>query len=246
MRRLVLALAAVALTAGATAVRAEQLVADLSKHRVAITTGFTGATVLLFGATGRAGDVVVVVRGPLGRWVVRRKERVAGVWVNRRRMVFRDVPAFYAVASSRPLAEFLPQATAAREAIGLENLHFTAETTAPRGDRAAFRAALLRNKQRLGLYATATGEVTFLGSRLFRTEVHFPDTVPTGTYTVQVFLIRDGQVASAQTTPLVVSKAGVGAEIFEFAHRSSALYGLIAIIIALMAGWGAAAVFRRT
>ena len=51
--------------------------------------------------------------------------------------------------------------------------------------------------------------------------------------------------ASAQTTPLVVSKIGVGADIFEFAHRHSAAYGIIAIVMALLAGWAAHLVFRR-
>ena len=45
-------------------VRAEAVVADLSKRLVAITTGFAGTDVLLFGAVQGDGDIVVVVRGP--------------------------------------------------------------------------------------------------------------------------------------------------------------------------------------
>ena len=50
---------------------------------------------------------------------------------------------------------------------------------------------------------------------------------------------------SAQTTPLFVSKVGVEAEIFDFAYEQSALYGIIAILVALMAGWLAHIAFRR-
>ena len=64
------------LLAAPSAVRAEPLVADLSNHLIAITTGFTGANVLLFGATDGPGDIVAVVRGPTGRAIVRRKERL--------------------------------------------------------------------------------------------------------------------------------------------------------------------------
>ncbi len=85
----------------------------------------------------------------------------------------------------------------------------------------------------------------FLGARLFRADFQFPANVPTGSYLVEVLLIRDGQIAGAQTTPLVVSKIGVGADIFEFAHRHSAAYGIIAIVIALLAGWAAHLVFRK-
>ena len=43
---------------------ADPLVVDLSNHLVAITTGFTGTKVLLFGAVEDEGDVIVTVRGP--------------------------------------------------------------------------------------------------------------------------------------------------------------------------------------
>jgi hypothetical protein len=69
--------------------------------------------------------------------------------------------------------------------------------------------------------------------------------VPTGTYLIQVFLVRDGDVVSGQTTPLVVSKVGIDAAISDFAIRQSAAYGAIAIAVALAAGWIASLPFRR-
>ena len=72
--RMVLALI---LALSAAPARAEPLVADLSDDVIAITTGFTGSDVLLFGATEGEGDVIVVVRGPMGPQVVRRKTRQA-------------------------------------------------------------------------------------------------------------------------------------------------------------------------
>ncbi len=108
-----------------------------------------------------------------------------------------------------------------------------------------FRSALINGMRRLGHYGSGEGKVDFLGNRLFRTSVHFPANVPTGTYKVEVFLIRDGQVVGAQTTPLIISKVGLGAEIFDFAHRHAALYGILSVCLALLAGWLAAVVFRR-
>ena len=80
---------------------AERLVVDLSDDEIAITTGFTGTELLLFGAKEERGDVVVVLRGPVRDAVVRRRERFAGVWVNRESVVFRGVPAYYRVASTQ-------------------------------------------------------------------------------------------------------------------------------------------------
>ncbi|GIK97560.1 MAG: hypothetical protein BroJett029_17690 [Alphaproteobacteria bacterium] len=225
--------------------RAQALVADLSNHLIAITTGFTGTEVLLFGAVEEPGDVIVVVRGPVGDVAVRRKDRLAGIWVNRGRMDFVDVPSFYAVAANRPLYEIANPALLARHGIGVDFLRLAPEEDPQDGSLRAFREALVRIKMDDGLYARQVAQVSFLGQRLFRATVSFPANVPTGSYLVEVLLVRDGEVVSAQTTPLIISKIGIGADIFDFAHNQAALHGVVAILIALMAGWIAHLVFRR-
>ena len=90
----------------------------------------------------------------------------------------------------------------------------------------------------------ATG-LKLVGGRLFRTEMTFPANVPTGIYTAEVYLVKDGEIVSAQTTPLIITKTGVGAEIFDIALHHSALYGLCAVALAMAAGWIAAMAFRR-
>ena len=223
-----------------------QLVADLSEHLIAITTGFIGTDVLLFGAIEGPGDVVVVVRGPSRTEIVRRKARIAGIWINEREMVLQNVPSFYVVASAKPLTDILSTVARTRHEIGFDYLHFTPSRAAPAAEVEEFRTALIRNKESDDLYTEETGKLSFLGSRLFRTRIYFPSNVPTGTYTADVFLVRDGNVVSAQSTPLVVSKVGFGAELFDFAHRRPALYGILAVVVALAAGWLAGVAFRRT
>jgi uncharacterized protein (TIGR02186 family) len=226
--------------------RADTLVADLSRHLVAITTGFAGTDVLLFGATEGEGDVVVIVRGPDRPVVMHRKSRVLGVWANTAKMTFERAPSFYAIASSRPLAEIAQETVLSREQMGLDHLRLDLPRAKASANVAAeWRAGLLRNHESRGLYKAAVGRVIFLGNRLFRASIHLPATVPTGTYQVEVFLLQDGRVVSAQTTPLDVSKIGAEAEIYDFAHQNSALYGLIAILVALMAGWMAHLAFRK-
>lgn len=224
--------------------RSQTLVADLSSHLIAITAGFTGTEVLLFGATEGEGEVIVVVRGPESEVTVRRKRRTLGIWVNRGNITFEGVPSFYAAASSRPLVEVLQPEVLSRQQIGVDHLRFEVPEEIRESRLKKYREALIRNKQREGLFSKV-GHVSFLGERLFRTSIYFPANVPTGSYLVEVLLVRDGEVVSAQTSPLVISKIGIGAEIFDFAHNRAALYGLLAIIGALMAGWSAHLVFRK-
>jgi uncharacterized protein (TIGR02186 family) len=223
--------------AGSRIAQAASLVADLSSHLIAITTGFTGTDVLLFGAKEEPGDIVVVVRGPAGAVAVRKKSRVAGIWVNADRVVFTGVPSYYAVATSAPIAAIAPPPVLARHQIGFDELKLLAPANVDPDRMREFRAALIRRKQREGLFLAEPGEVSFLGDTLFRASVYFPANVPVGVYLVEVLLLRDGAVVSAQTTPLIISKVGFGAEVFDFAHKDAALYGLIAIAVALVAGW---------
>lgn len=225
--------------------QAQALVADLSDHLIAVTTGFSGAELLLFGAIDDEGDVVVVVRGPNHDVVVRRKEKVAGIWVNQAQQEFTGVPSFYSIASNRPITDIAPEPLLARNQVGVDHLRLSMAGVATKEEGARYREALIRNKQRIELFPTQVGKVVFLGNRLFRTDVVFPSSVPTGAYTVTVYLVRDGTLISAQTTPLVVSRIGFSARLFEFAHKQSAIYGIFAVMIALLAGWGAGAAFRK-
>lgn len=235
----------IVLAVAAPGVARADLVADLSQHLVAITTGFSGTKVLLFGTTGGMGDVVVVIRGPENAEVVRRKARKAGIWVNDAEMVFEGTPSYYAVAASRPLSEFLPARVAQREEIGIRNLRVTPPEDAEPEEVESFRAALIRNKQKVELYSVEPEPISFLGNRLFRTDMHFPANAPVGTYIVRVFLVHDGEVVGANITPLVVSKIGFEAGVFDFAHRHSLAYGVLAILIAVVAGWSASVAFHK-
>ncbi len=241
---LLLAVLVLAGVPAATA-RAQQLVADLSSHLIAINTGFTGTEVVLFGTTEGVGDVAIVVTGPRGSVTVRRKDRVAGIWVNAESVRFEQVPGYYMVATNRPLDQFVGRPVLERHQIGLPHLQLGPREQRSAAELAVFRAALIRNKQRAGLYGITLGQVTFLGERLFRTNIFFPANVPTGLYNVEALLIRDGEVVSAQTTPLVVSKVGFSAEIYDFARNQPVAYGVAAVIGAVAAGWLAGAAFRR-
>ena len=231
----------------ARAQEAVPLVADLSSHLVAITTGFSGTDVLLFGATDGPGDIAVVVRGPSEEEVIRRKGRRGPVWVNTDQVSFRDVPSYYRVASSRPLAEFAPQTLLSRYQIGIDNIRMStvADTSLEPEEVGDFRKAFIRLKTGADLYDQGVGAINFMSNRLFRTELHFPSNVPTGTYLVEVYLFRDGEVTSAEIVPLNISQIGASADIFDFAHNLAPLYGVVTILLAASAGWVASVVFRR-
>ena len=120
------------------------------------------------------------------------------------------------------------------------------ETKLTAEEAQGFRDAFVRLKAEGGLYSEELGSVNMMSSRLFRTELHFPSNVPTGTYLVEVYLFRDNAVTSAEIVPFTVSKIGVGADVYDFAQDYGAIYGILSILLAVAAGYAAGAVFRRT
>lgn len=247
----VLALLALLLAAPGTALAQPSLVAELAETQVEITTGFTGASILVFGATalpisaqpGSPGDeVLIVAAGPVQPMVVRRKVRVLGFWLNGPSATFPDVPGYYAIAGTRPPWEMLAEPDRQERRLGLDTLPLRA-----RGGQAspAFRAALLDLKQQEGLWAEQTAPIQVSGGQLFNARLPLPATVATGDYTVQVLLIRQARVMARQELIFRVQRVGTAAQINALAVQKPALYGLACIAIAAFAGWLGSVIFRR-
>ena len=188
---------------------------------------------------------MVSVRGPEEPVVVRRKRRSVGVWVNREAIAFRNVPGYYFVAASRPLEEIAPAEFLDRKQLGAERLLLEAIWFDTSGDADEFRAALHRDRERDSLYKSEPGTVEFIDERLFRTTIDLPAHVPTGDYVVEALLLVDGEVLSVRQAALNIEKAGFSADISTFARADEALYGVIAIALALVAGWLGSFAFRK-
>ncbi|MEQ9327332.1 MAG: TIGR02186 family protein [Rhodospirillales bacterium] len=250
MRRLLVLLAIFAGVFAGSPARADTMIADLSSHLIAINSSFDGDDVLMFGAVEGRGDVIVVVRGPEENLTIRRKERVGGIWVNNAYQTFNDVPVFYAISATRPIEELLPDALdRKRHAIGFDQIAFKTgaeNRNVASDDVGTYIEALVRNKQRIGLYRYAVGDISIASGRLFRAPLHFPANVPEGIYRVEVYHVRNGDILSAEITPLSISKVGLEFEVYDFATRNGLAYGILAVIIACFAGWLGNIAFRKS
>ena len=230
-----------------------RLVPDVSQRHVEVRYSFTGVELLLFGAiiypNGRppqpGTEVAVVLKGPLERIVLREKQKVAGIWMNVGRVRYRSAPSFYAVASSRPLAQLIDERTAAIYELGLDNLQLSPGGGASAEVLRRFEHGLLELRQRHQLYAEYPRGVEISEGVLYRARITIPARVPVGTYTAETFLIRDGQVIAAAAREIEVEKLGFERFVADAAERWSFTYGITAVAISLLLGWGASALFQR-
>ena len=188
--------------------------------------------------------MIIVIRAPSHPLVARHKQRVAGIWVNGPGEVFPSVPGFYAALSTRPFRAVTADETLKELGIGLGNLDFGGAASDDVED-AKYRSAVIRLKKKQNLFQEHDDGVAFVGRSLFRGTVALPVNVPIGRYTADVYLFRDGELISKSQSTLEVNKAGIERVIYRLAFTHPFLYGLLAVLVAVLAGLAGWFAFRR-
>jgi uncharacterized protein (TIGR02186 family) len=230
----------------------ETIVAGMSQNRVSITADFDGSEILIYGAVKReapppdAGplEVIVTVEGPSTPVTVRRKGRVAGIWLNNAQVTVDSAPSFYAVATTGPLRHILSDVENLRYGITIERVIRAVGIASEAENSGEFILALLRVRTNDGRYRILEGKVELTEDTLFRADVFLPANLTEGEYKVRLFLLRDKRVIASQERVIGVRKEGLERFIFNLAQDSPLIYGLLSLILAAVAGWGASAAFR--
>jgi uncharacterized protein (TIGR02186 family) len=236
----------------------ESVQADVSARTVSVTSSFNGTEIVIFGAVDNSQqpsaesgyyDVVIVVEGVPGRVVARRKNNVAGLWLNTSSATFDAVPSYYAVASTRPLDEIASEEFRASHGIGFQHLRLTPAFGQAQAlsseDLKEFRAAVIRLKQKEGLYVQDPYSVAFIGRSLFRSTIELPANVTVGPFTTRVFLFREEKLLSQYSVRLILEREGLERYLHSFAFGYPTLYGFVTVAIAVAAGLLASTVFRK-
>lgn len=256
MRRLVLALLMMAAPvlaqdAPEEAAPVETIVAGLSQSRVSITADFTGSELLIYGAVKREApapegtlDVIITVEGPSAPLVIRRKERVAGVWINRDRARVDAAPSFYAVQTTGDLAAILSDTDDLRHRISIPRAIRAIGLTSEVPDPENFVDSLIRLRQAANVYRLRERQVQFSEGTLFRTDVILPANLTEGDYKVRLFLLREGRVIAEEDRVINVRKEGLERFLFNLSREQPLAYGILALMLAGLMGWGASAAFR--
>lgn len=232
--------------------RAGEIVGALSHNRVTLTANFSGSEILIFGAIRHDGsaedaapfDVIIVIEGPRQPVAIWRKDRRMGIWVNVEAVNMASVPSFYAVATTAPLPQILSAQEDAQYRISAPQAIRASQAVGDVADRDLFTAALLRIRERAEQYLALDRWVYLDRDILFRANVRLPANLTEGAYTTRMYLVRDGAVVNQFRTAIFVRKEGIERWLHQLAYDQPLAYGLLALALALVAGWGASAGFR--
>ena len=231
--------------------RAETVVAGLSQNRIAITANFDGSEIMVFGAIARdspapaaAPEVIVTVEGPSLPVTVHRKTREVGIWINTEAVKITRAPSFYAIATTGPLSDILSDTENLRHKITISRAIRAVGTADDAADAPNFTEALIRLRRAEGAYHVSEGAVSLDQGTLFRTDVALPANLTEGSFRVRIFLTRGGAVVDTYETMIEVRKEGLERLLHRLALDRPLVYGILSLVIAVVAGWGASAAFR--
>ena len=230
----------------------ETVVAGLSQTSVSITAQFQGSEILVYGAVKRNAPepeapplaVIITVEGPASPVVVRSKDRRFGLWVNTESVQISQAPSFYAIATTAPLGTILSETEDVRHRISVPRAIRAVGITKENLDAPSFTEALIRIRAASGAYGLRENAVTLTQDTLFRTDVILPANLTEGDYRVRIFLTRGGAVVDSLERVIFVRKAGLERWLANLARDRPLVYGLLSLLIAVIAGWAASAGFR--
>jgi uncharacterized protein (TIGR02186 family) len=233
----------------------ERIQIGLSTDRIEITADFSGANLTIFGSIENADplisrqgryDVIVVLEGPARPVVVRRKDRVLGVWVNMQSETFVNVPQSYSVATTRMPQDITGPTNYRQLALGADYLHIQpADPDSSPATIEQFEAALRERKKATGLYNERIGGVQFLSANLFRATVTLAPNIPVGTHKARAFLFRNGVFVRETSAQLAILKSGFEQMLFRLSSNHATFYGFVAVGLAMVTGWLGRLIFRR-
>ena len=219
----------------------QAMIADIDRRYVDINSSFAGVKLLLFGTREEYGNIIIVVSGPKRDFIVRKKEKIMGMWFNSGVVEFVNVPYLYKTFSSIDLdnnKNFL-----------IDNEIIDNYLLEPAQDQkqelSSYKYALFEFLYNNHLYNNKEQKVSFIGNTLFRSNVFLPEKLLEGTYRVNFYLIEDNRIRLLQTVPMIVRQVGFNARIYNMANTQPYVYGLIAVLLSLSLGWLAKLIFYR-
>ena len=220
---------------------------DISEENIKIETNFIGKEVIIFGILNDDQDTIITIKGPEKNAVIQKKERILGFWFNTKKIIYNNIPSIFFIASSNDIKDILPTSSIIKEELSFKYLlenktskrNFISDISLD-----TWKDNFVRIKKNKNLFKEY--KIENIDNKLFQTRIFFPAKSIPGEYKVNVYQIKDNLILNNKEKVITLKKSGIGNQIYNFAHKNAAAYGLFAIIFAVLSGFLAATLFRRS
>ena len=227
-------------------IKAEEVYFDLSEDNIEIKTDFDGKEIIIFGLLQDNHETLLTIKGPLSKMKIQKKERLFGVWINNKQITYSNIPTLFFLSSSSKIDEILPDSIQTNDDLNfdkiLKNKTFD-QNFIFENDQKIWNKNFVRIKKKQLFYKEF--EMKIFKDKLFQTSVFFPPNTIPGIYYVDIYYIKHKTIMNKDQKKIIIKKTGIGSDIYEFARKRAATYGVFVIIFSIMSGLIAATLFRR-
>jgi uncharacterized protein (TIGR02186 family) len=219
-----------------------------------VTSGYHGSTLDVDIVVPSRTDIALKLEGRSVRVTFNRKGRVFFLWMNVGEVSVADAPRAYMLSTSKGLADLAPPDTLRRLGLGLDALRARIETEGAGIDRETVLLEFFKYAEKRGLYRRSYGSLQRAartagddgaGRERYSARIELPAGIPVGAYDVDLYVFEDGSLLERASDTVTVAKTGFPLLVSRFAREHPGEYGLLAIIVAVIAGYSVGFVFSQ-
>ncbi len=230
---------------------AAELTANVNHNHIKIDFFYHGSSVSVGGISEPDTDLIIKITSPEGHEVLKQKGKVAGLlWMNTGTLKFENVPNLYSVHSTKKIDELLYQEEMDKYAIGYPALekHVEISPVSKEEEKNRWFNEFVKLKESSKLYMSSSGKITTTlkdGKQYYYILTDWPYQAPPGDYIVTVYAVKNRKITEKTDAKVQVEQVGIVKTLSNMAKKKGALYGVISIVAALIAGFGVGLIFRK-
>lgn len=228
-----------------------ELTTNVNHDLIEIRLNYNGSTVSVKGEAEAGSDLMIKINGADKEEKLKSKDKVGGLfWMNTDEHIFTEVPDLYFLKSTADPAQILSPDQLMANSIGYESLAANGkiEPEVSPDQKSVLFDEFFKYKEDQKLYDQSVGGIDTGASgngQSFSTVFDWPYQAKPGVYEVTVYSVRDGQITDTSIGEVRVEETGVVKTLSDMSKNNGGLYGLLAIGVAVIAGFGVGVVFRK-
>ncbi|MGD8367312.1 MAG: TIGR02186 family protein [Desulfobacterales bacterium] len=212
---------------------------------------YNGVDVSIAGEIPSDSEVLVRIMGQPEQQKLKKKGRFLGLlWMNMEAVRIQNVPRVFLLYPAAGLAERAQRLPGQWQRLGLgfEALMEQAKILPSTEEKEPLFREFVKLKEEAGLYGTIRDAIHYEekggGLKSFTCIAALPSNLAQGKYSIEAVAVKDGTIVARGSVPIDAAEAGITAKLSFLAFNHGTLYGVLAVLVALLAGSFTGVIFK--
>jgi hypothetical protein len=214
----------------------------INPERIQMEAFYSGVDMRIEGLASPGARVIVVLRGSDLKETFNRKGRAGPIWINVGKVSISGVPSLLLCYSPESVEKLLNPGEIEHYQLSAAAVNRQMKVEPANLDHADIRSGYLELKTEQNVYRFVSGAVKMgepgADGTPYSVSFHWPRRAAPASYQVRVYECRDGAVTGSAVVPLEVVRAGFPAAMSYLSSERAPLYGIFAVLAAILTGFG--------